>query len=86
MFWEELNVVEKVERAVEADYLMVATNIVDERVISSISRAKLIQKTGIGIDNIDLQAASKYALPVSNTPGANATGVETYHFIYISLV
>lgn len=83
LFWEELNVVEKVERAVEADYLMVATNIVDERVISSISRAKLIQKTGIGIDNIDLQAASKYALPVSNTPGANATGVAELTVLYI---
>jgi phosphoglycerate dehydrogenase-like enzyme len=83
LFWEELNAVEKVERAAEVDYLMVATKKVDEKFISSISQAKLIQKTGIGVDNIDLHAASKYALPVSNTPGANAVGVAELTILYI---
>ena len=58
----------------EADYLVVATEKVDRALIQKLQRVKHIQKTGIGIDNIDLQEAEKKGITVSNTPGANAAG------------
>ncbi|TKC18104.1 2-hydroxyacid dehydrogenase [Robertmurraya kyonggiensis] len=59
----------------EAEYLLMATEKVDRSLIEKLPRVKHIQKTGIGVDNIDLQEADKREITVSNTPGANATGV-----------
>lgn len=59
----------------EASYFVVATVPVNKSHISKAKKLKHIQKTGIGVDNIDLKEASKRGITVSNTPGANATGV-----------
>jgi glyoxylate reductase len=74
-YWEEMSEQQQQERLAEADYLLVATRKLDEPLLSRAKKARLIQKTGIGVDNIDLEAANRLRLPVSNTPGGNATGV-----------
>ncbi len=56
-------------------YLIVATAPVRADLIEQAKKLKHIQKTGIGVDNIDLEAARRQGITVSNTPGANATGV-----------
>jgi len=38
-------------------------------------RLKVISKYGIGLDKIDLNAAKKYGIPVTNTPGVNHIAV-----------
>lgn len=73
--WEEMDELERDEKLPLADYLVVATKKINEDIIAKAKKAKFIQKTGIGVDNIDLKAAEKYHLPVANTPGANAKGV-----------
>jgi lactate dehydrogenase-like 2-hydroxyacid dehydrogenase len=75
LFWHDLNEKEREQYLPQADYLIVATEKIGEEILARAKKAKLIQKTGIGVDNIDLEAAKKYGLPVANTPGANATGV-----------
>ncbi|MFC0272084.1 2-hydroxyacid dehydrogenase [Metabacillus herbersteinensis] len=75
LFWQDLNEKEQKEYLPEADYLIVATEKLGEEIFSQAKNLKLIQKTGIGVDNIDLDAARRFSLPVANTPGANATGV-----------
>ena len=75
LFWDELCDQEKKELLPKADYLMVATKEIGKVVIESAKEVKLIQKTGIGVDNIDLGTANQLKVPVSNTPGANASGV-----------
>ncbi|MBM7691701.1 D-3-phosphoglycerate dehydrogenase [Peribacillus deserti] len=75
LFWHDLNDIERKEHLPKADYLIVATEKLGEDVFSKANNVKLVQKTGIGVDNIDLEAARKFSLPVANTPGANATGV-----------
>lgn len=75
LFWHEMNHSEREKILPEADYLLVATEKIGDEVFSKATKARFLQKTGIGVDNIDLSAANTHGLPVSNTPGANATGV-----------
>lgn len=75
LFWHEMNEREREESLSLAEYLMVATQKIDSDTIRKAAKAKLIQKTGIGVDNINLDAARQLGIPVANTPGANATGV-----------
>jgi phosphoglycerate dehydrogenase-like enzyme len=75
LFWEEMNAQEREQKLAAADYLLVATHKVDAVLMEKAKNVRFIQKTGIGIDNIDLEAAKKFGVPVSNTPGGNATGV-----------
>lgn len=73
--WGGTNEGDNQKKLALADYLLVATRNVDQNIIAGAPRARLIQKTGAGTDNIDLQAAEDRELPVANTPGANSTGV-----------
>jgi glyoxylate reductase len=74
-YWQEMNELERASILSSAEYLLVATQKLDEDILRQATKAKLIQKTGIGVDNIDLEAATRLQLPVSNTPGGNSTGV-----------
>jgi phosphoglycerate dehydrogenase-like enzyme len=69
LFWDEMNNEEKEELLPIADYLLVATKKIDDSIISKAKKAKLIQKTGIGVDNIDIESTKVNGIPVSNTPG-----------------
>lgn len=75
LFWQEMSKEEQEVVLPNAEYLLVATEKVGEDIFSKASTARFLQKTGIGVDNIDVSSASAYGLPVSNTPGANAIGV-----------
>lgn len=57
------------------DCFLVAAARIDAAMIAAPSRLRLIQKTGVGVDNIDLHAAQLRGIPVCNTPGGNATSV-----------
>ncbi|WP_408007982.1 2-hydroxyacid dehydrogenase [Pseudalkalibacillus sp. A8] len=75
IFWEELTGQEREEQLQQSDYLLVATKKIGEELLVKAKKAKFIQKTGVGMDNIDLLVADQHKLPACNTPGANATGV-----------
>jgi glyoxylate reductase len=74
-YWEEMNPQDQVEKLALADYLLVATKKMDESIFDKATNARFIQKTGVGVDNIDIEAARRLHLPVCNTPGGNSTGV-----------
>lgn len=63
------------ERAREADYILVSWTPVSGRVIEAGRRLKLIQKHGIGMDKIDLATAAGRGVLVAFTAGGNAVGV-----------
>lgn len=44
-------------------------------VIAEAGNLKVIAKHGVGVDNIDVGAATEHGVVVANTPGANARGV-----------
>ncbi len=48
---------------------------ITERVIEAATRLKLIAKIGVGVENIDIPAATRRKIPVTNCPGANAVAV-----------
>jgi D-3-phosphoglycerate dehydrogenase len=45
---------------------------IDRKVLDRASRLRVIGRAGIGIDNIDIEAATRDGVLVMNTPGANA--------------
>src|SRR5438309_457904 len=60
----------------EADALVVrsATRVSDE-LLSRARRLRVIGRAGVGVDNIDLDAATRRGILVMNTPGGNAPSV-----------
>lgn len=64
----------------DKDALMCNPAPVTARVIESAPRLKVIARTGIGYDTIDLHAANKKKIAVCNTPGANRIAVTEYTF------
>ncbi|AGL00924.1 2-hydroxyacid dehydrogenase [Desulfoscipio gibsoniae] len=49
--------------------------LITEQIINALPNLKLIQSTGAGYDKIDIQAAARAGIPVSNTPGLNSISV-----------
>ena len=49
--------------------LSMITDAVDEEMLSRAPRLKMIAHMGVGYNNIDVQAATRRGIPVSNTPG-----------------
>jgi len=75
VYWYEMSESERENALQEAEYFLVATIKITQEMIKKASNLKLVQKTGIGVDNIDLEAARELNIPVCNTPGGNAVGV-----------
>lgn len=59
----------------EADYVFVSSQRLPAEQIRRCRRARLIQKAGVGYDNIDVKAAAEMGIPVAITAGANAVAV-----------
>jgi len=60
----------------DADALIVRSAVkVDAHVLEPASKLRVIGRAGVGVDNIDLEAATKKGIAVMNTPGANAVAV-----------
>jgi D-3-phosphoglycerate dehydrogenase / 2-oxoglutarate reductase len=59
----------------EADAVIVGVDAVTERVIAAAPRLKVISKHGVGVDNIDVEAATRAGVVVTNTPGGNQVAV-----------
>lgn len=52
----------------EADYVLTQFAPITARVIAAMTRARLIVRYGIGVDNVDLDAARDRGIPVCNVP------------------
>ena len=60
----------------DADALIVRSAVdVNAQVLRSAQKLRVIGRAGVGVDNIDLEAATKAGIAVMNTPGANAIAV-----------
>src|SRR5574337_1276780 len=59
-----------------ADALIVRSAVqADAALLSHASKLRVIGRAGVGVDNIDLDAATRKGIAVMNTPGANAVAV-----------
>ena len=60
----------------DADALLVRSAVyVDAAMMGKAPRLRVIGRAGVGVDNIDLDAATKRGIAVMNTPGGNAVAV-----------
>ncbi len=60
----------------DADALIVRSAVqVDGNILRHAGKLRVIGRAGVGVDNIDLDAATKAGIAVMNTPGANAVAV-----------
>ena len=60
----------------DADALVVRSAVqVDDALLESAPRLRVIGRAGVGVDNIDADAATRRGIVVMNTPGANAVAV-----------
>src|SRR6267154_3352685 len=60
----------------DADALIVRSAVdVNARVLRGAQKLRVIGRAGVGVGNIDLEAATKAGIAVMNTPGANAVAV-----------
>jgi D-3-phosphoglycerate dehydrogenase / 2-oxoglutarate reductase len=67
----------KLEAELEsADALIVRSAVqADAALLSHAKKLRVIGRAGVGVDNIDLDAATRQGIAVMNTPGANAVAV-----------
>ena len=66
------------ELLADCDGIIVGVDPVDAEVIAAAPKLKAIAKYGVGVDNIDLQAAEARNIKVSRTVGANSEAVADY--------
>lgn len=62
----------------EADILLVVAEPITRRVISSLPRLKGVVRYGVGVDTVDLQAATEFGVVVANFPGFCADEVANH--------
>jgi len=68
----------------QVDALIVRQGRVDATIIAASPRLKVIAKHGVGVDNIDLQAAASRSVPVIRAMGSNSRAVAE-HTIALAL-
>lgn len=60
----------------DADYFLVSGRLpIDEGVLTKAKRLKMIQRTGVGIEMLDLEAIKRHQIPVYVNKGVNARSV-----------
>lgn len=60
---------------VDADAVIVRSDIIDQEVIEAAKKLKLVVRAGAGYDNVDVRVASENGIVVMNTPGQNSNAV-----------
>ena len=64
------------EALADADALVVRSAVqVDDALLEHAPKLRLIGRAGVGVDNIDIDSATRRGIVVMNTPGANAIAV-----------
>lgn len=73
-----LNEDELIERLQGMDAFLGTANPFTERVFDACPQLKIVARTGIGYDSIDIASATKHGVLVANTPGSGTESVSEY--------
>jgi D-3-phosphoglycerate dehydrogenase / 2-oxoglutarate reductase len=63
------------DRLADVDGLLAGVDTIDDSVLESAPRLRVVARYGAGVDNVDLAAAARRGVVVTRTPGANAGAV-----------
>lgn len=81
---DELNYDCLAREAVNADYLLVSGRLpIDEGVLSAAKHLKMIQRTGVGTEMLDVEAIKQHGIPVYVNAGVNAQSVAEHTLMLI---
>lgn len=69
-----------IERIADCVGVIIGVDPMDADVIAAAPKLRAISKYGVGVDNIDLDAAAARGIPVSRAVGANSEAVADYAF------
>lgn len=73
---EELSYESLLRQCVDADYLLVSGRLpIDEGILAAAKQLKMIQRTGVGTEMLDLEAIKRHNIPVYVNRGVNARSV-----------
>lgn len=75
IYWVELTEEQQRLALSQAKYLVAAVFPITGELLDKAPNVRLIQKTGAGLDNIDIAAADERGILVSSTPGVNSSTV-----------
>jgi len=67
----------------DAHGIIVRIGYLDRKTIMSLNNLEVIGRTGVGVDNIDLEAANERGIPVVVTPGANIRSVAEHTLAFL---
>ncbi|MDB5998812.1 MAG: C-terminal binding protein [Rhizobacter sp.] len=70
----------------DADALMVLKEPITARVIASLRHCKLISRFGVGLDVVDVEAATRAGIRVTNVPDGNVEEVSTHAMAMILML
>lgn len=74
-FGRPLSADELVNYVVDVDGIIAGLDEIDEKVIYAANRLKVISRYGVGVDRVDIRAATEKGIVVTNTPGSNSAAV-----------
>ena len=77
---QKLSEAELLELIPQADALICGEDPVTAKVLSAATCLKVVSKFGVGVDQIDINAATARGIVVCNTPGANSESVADMAF------
>lgn len=86
IFAKNLDEASLIEQAKEVDAIIIRANgRVNRKIMDSAPKLKVIGRHGVGVENIDLEAATEKGIWVVNTPEANDISVAE-HFFGLALI
>ena len=78
---EALDIADAAQRADGVEAIIVGgTHPLGEEVLAAAKRLRVVSRQGVGMDNIDLDAATRLGVVVCNTAGCNADAVSDHTF------
>jgi len=72
-----------IEMAQDADAVMVVKAKITARVMESLPRLRVVGRYGIGVDNVDVEAATRLGVAVVNVPGCFAREVADHTMMFL---
>jgi D-3-phosphoglycerate dehydrogenase len=75
------------EAIVDADALLIRTvTRITAELLAGAKRLRVVGRAGAGVDNVDLEAATRQGIVVMNTPGGNAVSVAEHTFAFLGML
>lgn len=67
----------------DCDAILLRTAVITREIMQAAKKLKIVAKHGVGVDNVDLEAASQLGIWVTNTPLANSASVAEHAIMLI---